>query len=76
SGLLRHMWSREGAQEDTVAEAIEHDYVLVQPHTPLAALEPVFERGGVALVQEGEDGPLVGLVTKIDLLHFLMHRNR
>ncbi len=70
SGLLRHVLIDGGSRDDTVAEVIEHDYMLVTPETPLAAIEPVLERGGVALVRENEQ--LRAILTKIDLLHFLM----
>ena len=39
---------------------------------PIEALLPVFDRGHVAIVMDGER--FVGLITRIDLLNFLRRR--
>ncbi|GIW72738.1 MAG: hypothetical protein KatS3mg102_2280 [Planctomycetota bacterium] len=70
NGLLHHMMAGGGERTDPVAEVLDHNFIEVTPETPLAALEPLFARGGVALVRE--HGQLCGIITKIDLLNFLM----
>ncbi len=44
----------------------------VSPATPLRELLPLFERGLVPIVVEGDT--FIGLVTRIDLLNYLRRR--
>ena len=44
----------------------------VDVRAPIEALLPVFDRGHVAIVTEGER--FLGLITRIDLLNFLRRR--
>jgi len=62
------------------ADAFRHavrDYMTarletIDPHTPLAALQPIFERGMVAIVVD--HGQFLGLVTRIDVLNYLRRK--
>jgi len=69
------------------ADAFRHavrDYMTarletVEPHTPIAALQSIFERGMVAIVvDKGEGGArgerFLGLITPIDVLNYLRRR--
>ena len=68
------------------ADAFRHpvrDYMTprletVEPHTPIAALQPIFERGMVAIVVDKSDGGrgerFLGLITPIDVLNYLRRR--
>jgi len=42
--------------------------------SPIEALLPVFDRGHVAIISEGER--FLGLITRIDLLNYLRRRVR
>jgi len=50
----------------------------VEPHTPITALQPIFDRGMVAIVvdRSGGDGAgrFLGLITRIDVLNYLRRR--
>src|SRR3569623_3130074 len=68
------------------ADAFRHpvrDYMTprletVEPHTPIAALQPIFARGMVAIVVDKSDGGrgerFLGLITPIDVLNYLRRR--
>jgi cystathionine beta-synthase len=43
-------------------------------HAPISALHPIFAADQVAIVVEGER--FFGLVTRVDLLNFLLRSNR
>ena len=55
-----------------VADAMTRNLVTVDRKTPAEQLLPVFEKGMVAIVTEGED--FLGLITPIDLLQYLRKR--
>lgn len=55
-----------------VSEAMARKLVTIQVAQPMEALLPIFERGMVAIVMEGEE--FLGLITPIDLLQYLRKR--
>lgn len=72
SDLLLHVYGDEARFDDPVAAAMV-DRLDKLPHTaPIEALLPVFGRGHVAIVMEGEQ--FLGLVTRSDLLSHLRQR--
>ncbi|WP_200818733.1 CBS domain-containing protein, partial [Colwellia marinimaniae] len=57
---------------DPVSAAMVSRLDKVPVHAPVEALLPVFDRGHVAIVMDGEK--FVGLITRIDMLNFLRGR--
>lgn len=55
-----------------VSEAMVKTLDVVQVGTPIEGLLPIFNRGHVAIVLDGER--FLGLITRIDLLNFLRRR--
>ncbi|MHC4390406.1 MAG: cystathionine beta-synthase [Planctomycetota bacterium] len=74
SGLLHHMVSGAGGAGTPVGDLVEQSFLEVSRDTPLGRLEPVFEEGGIVLVteNEGDSRQVVSVLTKIDLLTYLM----
>ena len=52
-----------------VSRAMVGNLVTIQVKQPIESLMPIFERGMVAIVMNGEE--FLGLITPIDLLQFL-----
>ncbi|MDB5432666.1 MAG: Pyridoxal-5-phosphate-dependent protein beta subunit [Caulobacter sp.] len=52
-----------------VSKAMTRDVRTLQSHEPLEALAPIFDKGEVAVVMEGEE--FVGLITRVDLINHL-----
>jgi cystathionine beta-synthase len=48
------------------------DLETVAPNAPLTSLLPIFDRGMVAIIKEGDK--FLGIITRIDLLNFLRRR--
>jgi cystathionine beta-synthase len=55
-----------------VVEAMTEKLKTVQASEPVAALLPIFDKGFVAIVQDGEK--FLGLITRYDLLNYLRRR--
>ncbi len=72
SDVLLHVYGDEGRFRDPVATAMVRKLEKLDVSSPVEALLPVFEKGHVAIVVDGEK--FVGLVTRIDLLNFLRRR--
>jgi cystathionine beta-synthase len=53
----------------SVAEAMTRELTTVQVKDNIAALEPIFKKGMVAIVMDGQQ--FLGLITPIDLLQYL-----
>lgn len=69
SDLLMAVFGHESAFQRTVREAMTTRLETLAPDAPLSALLPVFDRGHVVIVQEGDR--FLGLITRIDLLNHL-----
>ena len=72
SDVLLHVYGDENRFRDPVATAMVSKLDKVAMGAPIEALLPVFDRGHVAIVMDGER--FVGLITRIDLLNFLRRR--
>ncbi len=72
SDLLLAAMEDEAAFKRPVREVMTSTLETVPPSTPVKALLPVFQRGLVAIVVDGDD--FLGLVTRIDLLNWLRRR--
>ena len=72
SDMLLHVYGDEARFRDPVATAMVSKLDKVPVGAPIEALLPVFDRGHVAIVMDGEK--FLGLITRIDLLNFLRRR--
>lgn len=72
SDVLLHVYNKEARFRDPVSTAMVSKLDKLDVHTPIEALLPVFDRGHVAIVVDGET--FLGLITRIDLLNFLRRR--
>ncbi len=72
SDLLLHVYGDEARFRDPVATAMVEKLDKLDVRSPMEALLPVFERGHVAIVMDGEK--FLGLITRIDLLNYLRRR--
>jgi cystathionine beta-synthase len=72
SDVLLHVYGDEARFRDPVSTAMVSKLDKVNVGAPIEALLPVFDRGHVAIVMEGER--FIGLITRIDLLNYLRRR--
>ncbi len=72
SDVLMHVHSDEARFHDKVSTAMIGELHKLQMTESIEALLPVFERGHVAIVMDGER--FLGLITRIDLLNYLRRR--
>ena len=72
SDVLLHVYGDEARFRDPVATAMVSKLDKVDVRAPIESLLPVFDRGHVAIVMDGEK--FLGLITRIDLLNFLRRR--
>ncbi len=72
SDVLLHVYGDESRFRETVATAMVSKLDKVAVRAPIESLLPVFDRGHVAIVMDGEH--FLGLITRIDLLNFLRRR--
>ncbi|WP_374601292.1 pyridoxal-phosphate dependent enzyme [Arenimonas sp.] len=72
SDVLMHVYGKEERFKDSVASAMVTQLTLLQVTEPMESLLPVFDRGQVAIVVDGER--FLGLITRIDLLNYLRRR--
>jgi cystathionine beta-synthase len=72
SDVLLHVYGDEARFRDPVATAMVSKLDKVDVGAPIEALLPVFDRGHVAIVMDGER--FLGLITRIDLLNYLRRR--
>ena len=70
--MLLHVHAEQNRFRDTVSTAMTSNLQMIDVHSPIEALLPVFERGLVAIVMDG--GQFLGLITRIDLLNYLRRR--
>ena len=72
SDVLMHVHADERRFRDPVATAMIASPEMLQVREPIDALLPVFEKGHVAIVVDGEQ--FLGLITRIDLLNYLRRK--
>jgi cystathionine beta-synthase len=72
SDVLLHVYGDESRFRDPVSTAMVSKLDLLDVRAPIETLLPVFDRGHVAIVIDGER--FLGLITRIDLLNFLRRR--
>jgi cystathionine beta-synthase len=72
SDVLLHVYGDEARFRDTVGTAMVSKQEVIDVKSPIEALLPVFDRGQVAIVMDGER--FLGLITRIDLLNYLRRR--
>ena len=72
SDVLLHVYGDEARFRDPVSTAMVSKLDKVDVRASIEALLPVFDRGHVAIVTEGEK--FLGLITRIDLLNYLRRR--
>jgi len=72
SDVLLHVYGDEDRFRDPVSTAMVSKLDIMDVNSPIESLLPVFDRGQVAIVVDGER--FLGLITRIDLLNYLRRR--
>jgi cystathionine beta-synthase len=72
SDVLLHVYGDETRFREPVSTAMVSKLDKVAVRAPIESLLPVFDRGHVAIVMDGDH--FLGLITRIDLLNFLRRR--
>jgi cystathionine beta-synthase len=72
SDVLMHVHADQARFRDSVATAMMSNLQILAVSEPIEALLPVFERGHVAIVMDGDQ--FLGLITRIDLLNYLRRK--
>src|SRR5688500_18081334 len=72
SDVLLHVYGDEARFRDPVSTAMVSKLDILDVKSPVESLLPVFDRGHVAIVVDGDQ--FLGLITRIDLLNFLRRR--
>src|SRR5690606_32615159 len=72
SDVLMHVFGNEERFKDPVSTAMVTSLEKLDVGAPVQELIPVFERGHVAIVTNGDR--FLGLITRIDLLNYLRRR--
>ena len=72
SDVLLHVYGDETRFREPVSSAMVEKLDALDVKAPIEALLPVFDRGHVAIVNDGDR--FLGLITRIDLLNYLRRR--
>ncbi len=72
SDVLMHVHADQSRFREAVSTAMITTLQKIDMRSPIEALLPLFERGLVAIVMDGER--FMGLITRIDLLNYLRRR--
>ncbi len=72
SDVLLHVYGDEARFRDPVSTAMVTKLDFMDVKSPIESLLPVFDRGQVAIVVDGDR--FLGLITRIDLLNYLRRR--
>jgi cystathionine beta-synthase len=72
SDVLMHVHAEESRFRDPVSTAMIASLQILDVKSPIEALMPVFERGHVPIVMDGDR--FLGLITRIDLLNYLRRK--
>ncbi len=70
--ILLNVFNDEARFRKPVSQVMARDLETVAPNAPLTSLLPIFDRGMVAIIKEGDK--FLGIITRIDLLNFLRRR--
>ena len=70
--VLLHVYGDEARFRDPVSTAMVSKLDRLDVRSPIEALLPVFDRGQVAIITDGD--AFLGLITRIDLLNYLRRR--
>ncbi len=70
--MLMEVFAREERFQEPVTAIMSRELQTVSPHASLVGLLPIFNRGMVPVVMEGND--FLGIITRIDLLNYLRRR--
>jgi cystathionine beta-synthase len=71
--MLRYLVSGEHSLDSPVGTLAESDYATVTPNTKLELVQSLLSDARMAIVL-GDDGRIVGVITKIDLIDYLARR--
>lgn len=71
--LLRHLVTGSGTLDSAIGPLVEGDYATVTPETKIELLQNVLTDAKLAIVLD--QGRVVGIVTKIDLIEFLAKKS-
>ncbi|KRG69609.1 pyridoxal-phosphate dependent enzyme [Pseudoxanthomonas dokdonensis] len=74
SDVLLHVYGDEARFRDPVSTAMVSKLDRLDVRSPIEALLPVFDRGQVAIITDGDS--FLGLITRIDLLNYLRRRSQ
>src|SRR4029453_10536026 len=74
SDVLLHVYGDEARFRAPVSTAMVSKLDKIDMSSPIESLLPVFDRGHVAIVVDGER--FIGLITRIDLLNYLRRRGK
>jgi cystathionine beta-synthase len=72
SDVLLHVHADEARFRDSVSSAMMTDLQMLAVSDSIESLLPVFARGHVAIVMDGDQ--FLGLITRIDLLNYLRRK--
>lgn len=72
SDVLLHVYGDESRFRDPVSAAMTDKLEMLDMRSPVDSLLPVFERGQVPIIMDGER--FLGLVTRIDMLNWLRRK--
>ncbi len=72
SDLLLHVHTDQSLFQEPVSAAMTTTLEKLDVKSPIDALMPLFEKGRVAIVMDGDN--FLGLITRIDLLNYLRRR--
>jgi cystathionine beta-synthase len=72
SDILLSVYGDEGRFKSPVKDAMTAKLDTLQADAPISRLMPIFDRGHVAIVEQGEK--FLGLITRYDLLNYLRRR--
>ncbi|AHX12001.1 cystathionine beta-synthase [Dyella jiangningensis] len=72
SDVLMHVHADEAKFRDAVSTAMITNLQMLDVRSPIESLLPVFDRGHVAIVVDGDQ--FLGLITRIDLLNYLRRK--
>jgi len=64
------------AEKITVEEVMTHDVFIVRPETPLATAVGLLRRHRIGSLPVLKNGQLVGIITRSDILDFVLSRSR
>jgi cystathionine beta-synthase len=70
--MLRYLVSGEHSLDSALGGLVESDYATVSPRTSIENLQGTLQGARMAIVTD--DGKIVGVVTKIDLIDYLARR--